>query len=226
MRNSKSSLAWSMGGLIAASVVLLTAGCQSASESKSGSAPAATAAPKPAAPAPAAAPAAAAPATAPKPATGAMLAVPVHILAGVADGFTDSQGNKWIGNGTYFADAQTIERAGIPIAGVSAADAHIYQSEAYSMSKFSYGPIPNGNYTVKLHFCETYDGITAAGGRVFTYSVGDHTVQHFDPFAKAGFEKPYIDTVPVTVKNNKIEVTFTAETENPQINGIEILPAN
>ncbi len=208
---------------MAAALVILSAGCQSPSASK----PAASAPSAPATAAPAAAATSAAPAAAAPMASGsAMLPVPVHILAGSADGFTDDQGNKWIGYGNFFADGETIDRPGIPITGVSGTnEARIYYSERYSMTKFSYGPIPNGNYTVKLRFCETYDGITGPGGRVFSYTVGDHNVKDMDLWAKAGgFEKAYTDTVPVTVTDNKVTVTFTPNVENPQINGIEILP--
>jgi hypothetical protein len=34
----------------------------------------------------------------------------------------------------------------------------------------------------------------------------------------------YIETVPVEVTNGKVDITFTPNVENPEINGIEILP--
>ncbi len=156
-----------------------------------------------------------------------MLPVPVRILADGTTNIVDDAGNTWIVPGSYFADGETIERPGIPIANAGAKEANIYRAERYSMTKFSYGPIANGDYTVKLHFCETYDGITGAGQRVFSYNVNGTAFNNFDVWVKApGFERAYIETVPVTVKDQHVTVTFTAGTENPQINGIEILPGH
>ena len=101
----------------------------------------------------------------------------------------------------------------------------IYQAERYSMSKFTYVPVPNGDYTIKLHFCETFDGITGTGQRVFEYAVkGDGPpVKDFDVFATAGGTlKPVVKTVPITVTNHTVEVEFTPQVENPQIDAIEI----
>ena len=39
-------------------------------------------------------------------------------------------------------------------------------------------------------------------------------------------QKAYVETVPVEVKDGKLDITFTATTQNPAINGIEILPAS
>jgi len=38
--------------------------------------------------------------------------------------------------------------------------------------------------------------------------------------------RAYIETVPVEITNGNLEITFTPNIENPQINGIEIIPAN
>ena len=52
-------------------------------------------------------------------------------------------------------------------------------------------PVPNGKYTAKLYFAETYDGITGPGQRVFSYNVqGQHEVKDFDIFVKAGGAEP------------------------------------
>jgi alcohol dehydrogenase (cytochrome c) len=98
-------------------------------------------------------------------------------------------------------------------------------TERYSMDSFSY-PLPNGKYIVKLHFCETYEDITGPGQRVFTFNVQGHEFKDFDIFVKAGGAlRAYIETVPVEITDGKLLVTFTSQVENPEINGIEILPA-
>jgi hypothetical protein len=151
--------------------------------------------------------------------------VPVHILAGYGANKTIA-GTNWITGDKLFADGDVIERPDITIAtNTNTGPAVIYQAERYSMSKFTYAPVPNGNYTIKLHFCETFEGITEKGQRVFGYTVkGDGSpVKDFDVFATAGGAlKPVVKTVPITVTNRTVEIQFTPQVENPQINAIEI----
>ena len=78
---------------------------------------------------------------------------------------------------------------------------------------------------MKLHFAETFEGITGPGERVFSFNVQGKEFKDFDPWVKAGgFLKAYIETVPVEVTDGKIKVTFTPKVENPQICAIEIIP--
>ena len=175
----------------------------------------------PAAP-PAAAVAAVPPATAaPALAAANRVPLPVRIKAGPGDSFKDADGNTWLPD-QGFADGDTIERPDVQIAGTKTPA--IYRSERYSMTSFSY-PVPNGKYTVKLHFCETFEGITDKGQRVFSFNVQGHEFKDFDVWAKAGgFLHAYVESVPVEVTNGKLDIKFTSNVENPEINGIEILP--
>jgi hypothetical protein len=180
-------------------------------------APAATPAPT-AAPAPAAAPT---PAATPAPAAKPAAAAPVRIKAGIFSPVTDSEGNTWLAD-QGFADGETIERPDLPISNTKSPK--IYQAERYSMTAFAW-PLPNGKYVVKLHFCETFEGITGPGQRVFSYTVQGKEFKDFDPFAKTGgAARAYVETVPVEVTDGKLRITFTPQIENPEINGIEILP--
>ena len=87
------------------------------------------------------------------------------------------------------------------------------------MTSFNW-PLPNGKYTVKLHFCETYEGITGPGQRVFSFNVEGHEFKDLDLFAKVGALHAYIETVPVEITNGKLDITFTENIEHPQICGI------
>lgn len=146
----------------------------------------------------------------------------VRIKAAAIEGFTDKEGLAWLPD-QGFADGETTERPELAIANTT--NPRIYQSERFSMTKFS-RELPNGKYIVKLHFCETYDGITDKGQRVFSFNVAGHEFKDFDVWAKAGgFLRAYVETVPVEITDGKLEITFTANVENPQINGLEILPA-
>lgn len=148
---------------------------------------------------------------------------PVRIKAGNFSSFKDSEGNTWLPD-QAFTDGETIERPDLEIANTK--DPIIYRAERYSMTRFSY-PVPNGKYTIKLHFCETFEGIQGPGERVFSFNVEGHDFKDFDPWAKTGgHQRAYIETVPVEVTDGKVDITFTPKVENPEINGIEILPGS
>ncbi len=145
----------------------------------------------------------------------------IRIKAGVTEPLKDETGVTWEAD-HGFADGDTIERGDIAIANTKTPS--LYRSERYGMTKFSL-PVPNGKYTVKLHFAETFEEINGAGQRVFSFNVGGKEFKDFDVFAKAGgANRAYIETVPVEVKDGKLEITFTSNVENPQINAIEIIP--
>jgi hypothetical protein len=193
------------------SAVLLAAGCQSET-------PTAATAPTPSPLATAAVtPPAAAPATPPD----AVRKI-VRIKAGASTPVTDSAGNVWLPD-QGFEGGEVIERPDLAIANTK--DPMIYRAEHYSMDAFSW-PLPNGKYQVKLHFAETYDGITGPGDRVFSFTVQGQEFKDFDVWKKAGGPmRAYVETVNVEVTDGKLSIKFTSNVQNPQINGIEIIPA-
>ena len=144
----------------------------------------------------------------------------IRIKAGSSAPFTDSAGNVWKAE-EGFEGGSVIERPEIAIANTK--DAGLYRSEHYSMDSFSC-TVPNGKYTARLHFAETYEGITGEGQRVFSFNVQGHEFKDFDVWKKAGRQPRYVETVPVEVTDGKFKITFTSNIENPQINAIEILP--
>ena len=215
--------------IILASTAVLIPGCQSAKTTAP--TPAVAAAATPAVPTPPATPVAAAPVATPTPAPAAAMPAPapaamlppVHIKAGLASSLTNADGVVWIAD-QGFVDGDPIERdADLPIDNTTTPA--LYRSERYGMTSFSY-PVPNGKYIVKLHFAETFDGISGAGERVFSFNVEGNEFKDFDVFVKAGGkQRAYIETVPVEVTDGKLDITFTANVQSPEINGIEILPA-
>jgi hypothetical protein len=146
----------------------------------------------------------------------------VRIKAGVSAAFTDSSGNVWQPD-QGFDGGDVIERdASTSIANTK--DPGLFLTEHYGMSSFSCN-VPNGKYVAKLYFAETFDGITGAGQRVFSFNLQGHEFKDFDVFVKAGgSNRAYIETVPVEVTDGKFTITFTSNIENPQINAIEITP--
>ncbi len=148
----------------------------------------------------------------------------IRIKAGATAPYTDSAGNVWLPD-QGFVDGDVVDR-GSDMQIANTQDQAIYRTERYGMSSFSY-KLPNGKYIVKLHFAETYEDITGAGQRVFTFNVAGHEFKDFDVWAKAGGGKrAYVETVNVDVTNGKLDITFTTNVQSPEINGIEIIPAS
>jgi endoglucanase len=147
----------------------------------------------------------------------------IRIRAGTTQDHTDEAGVVWLAD-QGFSGGDTIDRTGIKVA--NTATPSIYTAERYSMTGFSRA-VPNGKYTVKLHFAETYEGIYAAGERVFSYTVEGKEFKDFDVTAKAGgVLRAYVETVQVEVADGKLDITFTSKVENPEINALEIIPAS
>ena len=223
MKNTNRIMLKWTGCIASVLAVAFITGCQSAknqtganTNSMTAATPAAAPA-QPATPAPAAVPVASAAPTA----TAVAVTPPVRIKAGVTEKMTDSAGNVWLAD-LGAADGETYEAADAEVANTK--DPALYRTERYSMTAYSFA-IPNGKYTVKLHFAEVYSGITAAGERVFSFNVQGHEFKDFDIWVKAGgFGKAYVESVDVEVTDGKLNITFTPSVENPKINGIEILP--
>jgi len=148
----------------------------------------------------------------------------VRIRAGSDEPFTDSQGNQWLPE-EGFNGGLTISRASdMEIANTE--DDELYRSEHYSMDSFT-RELPNGKYQVKLHFAETFEGIFGPGDRVFSFAVNGKEFKDFDIWEKSGgAQRAYIETVDVEITDGKLEITFTPGVENPEINGIEIIPVD
>jgi len=186
-------------------LVLLTAGCQSSRIQTADNASPSVPASQPVVPV----------------ATPSVAKTIIRIKAGATEAFKDSAGNVWSPD-QGFSGGDTIERADLSIGNTT--EPGIYRSEHYSMDSFSW-PLPNGKYLVKLHFCETYDGIEGPGQRVFSFNVQGCEFKDFDVWVKAGGPlKAYVETVPVEVKDGSLKITFTSNVENPEINGVEIIP--
>jgi hypothetical protein len=156
--------------------------------------------------------------------------VMLRVNCGATEPYTDKAGNVWLADQSMDTDTKwgavdglTVDRGDLGITGTDAPK--IYETERYSMEGYKF-TVPNGKYTVRLHFAETYDGITAEGERVFSVSVNGQTVLNdFDPFKEAdGYEKPVVKTIKdVDVTNGQLDISFTMNIQNPEINGIEII---
>jgi hypothetical protein len=209
MCNEKLLIKWLSLPFFLALTIFFLAGCQS-SQTQSGEKTTTTAT--------------VAPSAAVAPAKPEIAATAIRIDAGATTNFTDSSGNIWLAD-QGFTGGEIVTRADdLQIANTT--DPAIYRTEHYDMTAFSW-PVPNGKYIVKLHFAETYEGITGAGERVFSFNVGGQLFKDFDVWAKTGGgQRADVETVNVEVTDGKIDITFTPGVQSPEINGIEIIPAS
>jgi len=154
----------------------------------------------------------------------------LRVNCAATEPYTDKAGNLWLldqymeeGKAWGVVDGLTVDRGDLGITGTNAP--RIYETECYSMSAYKF-KVPNGKYTVRLHFAETYNGITGEGERVFSVTFNDKVVlEDFDPYKEAGgSEKPVVKEFKgVTVTNEELVIGFISNIQNPEINGIEIL---
>ncbi|MGP8201644.1 MAG: malectin [Limisphaerales bacterium] len=215
MRNTKQAAAWLGGASTSVLAALLLAGCQSTKE------PAPAAQAQPTMPAVAAPEPTAAATPMPAPADPNKPQPTIRVKAGLTETFKDAEGNTWLPD-QGFRDGDTSTRADLKIANTT--DPSLYTTERYGMTSFTY-PVRNGKYLVKLYFAETYEGITGPGQRVFSFNVQGHEFKDVDIWVKAGGPlRAYVETVPVEVTDGNVHITFTPNVENPEINGIEIIP--
>jgi hypothetical protein len=153
----------------------------------------------------------------------------LRVDCGASEPFKDKLGNVWAADQELEAgktwgadDGMTIDRPEVGITGTEIP--RIYETERYSMGSYQF-TVPNGKYTVRLHFAETFEGIVGPGERVFSVSVpGQEGLKDLDLFKTVGPLKPLVKEYKgVSVENGPLVIGFTPNIENPQICGIEIL---
>ena len=142
----------------------------------------------------------------------------IRIACGAAAAFTDAAGRAWREDAGFF-DGVAVTDVGAP-----ADIATECRSERYGMSGF-WVPAANGRHRVTLTFCEAYDGIEGAGGRVFDVQVEGVPLRGIDPFAQGGGRfMPSTRSVVVNVRDGKLDIVFIRNKQSPQINAIVIEP--
>ncbi len=105
------------------------------------------------------------------------------------------------------------------------AERPIYFTERFGMKQYRFR-VPAGVYAVRLYFAETHSTVTGPGLRAFNVSVeGRRALSGFDPYKEAGgFARPCVMEVSgVAVPHGELNIAFDPQTDNPEINGIEVL---
>jgi glucose/arabinose dehydrogenase/PKD repeat protein len=138
--------------------------------------------------------------------------------------------DQYFSGGTSFTNNSIADIAGTT-------DDELYKSEHTSganLGSFSYAiPVPaSATYTVKLHFAEIWWG--AAGGdpggvgkRVFSVNLegGATELANYDIYAEAGATKAVVKSYDMAVSDGTLNIAFTASTDRPTIEAIEVLKA-
>ena len=100
----------------------------------------------------------------------------------------------------------------------------LYHNERWGDASYSI-PVPNGAYSVKLHFAEIF--FTTTGSRVFNVNVenGQGLLTNYDIVAKAGAGKTAVveQFANINVTDGNMTITLAGVTDNAKISGIEII---
>ena len=139
--------------------------------------------------------------------------------------YTDAQGRVW--SADYGFNTGRISSVTNAIAGT--ADPALYRKTRWDDSTnpelgYSFA-VPNGTYSVSLHFAETWTGGQGVGLRVFDVLLeGALVIDNFDIFSEAGGYRALIKTFPVTVTDGQLNIGFAhGSADDPTIGAIEIL---
>ena len=129
--------------------------------------------------------------------------------------FTDGNGNVWSAGGepNYNVTTSAISGTTMPA---------LYQSEAWSTGTLQYQfVVPNGSFTVKLHFAEFYE--TQNGTRTFNIVVNGTTYySSYDIRAAVGPMAADDLSIPVVVNNGQITIQIVPVTGRAKLNALEI----
>jgi len=108
---------------------------------------------------------------------------------------------------------------------LGAKEPRIYQTEHWGVERFV-AEVPDGRYTVVLHFAETWEGIDKQGPRVFDVKIeGQDALTGFDILKEAGAMNTAVtkEFRHIPVDDGKLDIRFIPKHENPIVNGIEII---
>ena len=151
---------------------------------------------------------------------------PIRINAGGPEVMLAS-GIKFIAD-TYFSNTYTYQNLSIPdIADTN--DDVLYRTERGSdtnLGSFAYNiPVPDGKFTVRLHFAEIYWGTTDKGKRVFDVNIegGVAEMVNYDIVASEGTRRAVIKEFDVAVSDKLLSIVFSGSTDRPKVSAIEIL---
>lgn len=126
--------------------------------------------------------------------------------------------------GTYGAIGGSSRRRGSYLAFSGRLPQEIYRTERYGMSAYEFD-LPDGTYTVRLHFAEGFECAYQPGFRVFDVSVqGRPAIAGMDPFAAGGGLgwASAFDVTGARVDHRPLTIGFADKANKAMINAIEV----
>lgn len=145
----------------------------------------------------------------------------IRIRAGSKEEWKDKDGNVWSAD-AGFSEGALVDLGKLKVEGTD--NPQLYTSEHSNMESFSQA-LPNGKYTVKLHFIESPDDVKKEGERLFSIDVMGEKMKSFDIFKEAGgANKALVKTFHVNVTEGRVQIGFKSEQKEALVNGIEIIP--
>ena len=111
------------------------------------------------------------------------------------------------------------------------ADDQLYRTERYG-KEFNYNfPVPNGTYSIVLHFAEIFHGATGTpsqpgnvGDRIMNVSIeGNSFLSNYDIIADVGTMTAVTKTAVVQVSDDTLNINFFGVVDNAKISAIEVL---
>ncbi len=84
--------------------------------------------------------------------------------------------------------------------------------------------VANGDYTVNLHFAETWSGAFGDNLRVFDVTAeGQFVLDDLDIYTEVRENRVLIKSFPITVTDGKLNIEFLHVVQNPKVCAIEIV---
>jgi hypothetical protein len=155
----------------------------------------------------------------------------LRVDAGGLISYTDRAGNQWQpdkdyapGGGYGFQGGDMVDHwESTKITGTP--DPRLYQTERYDMSAFI-AEAPEGKYTVRLHFVETYEDISVDGPRVFDVKIqGVQVAMDVDIAGEAGGVRKALvrEFTGIPAREGVLKIDFIAKQLSVRVSAIEIL---
>ncbi len=153
--------------------------------------------------------------------------VAIRINAG-GDSYTDTAGRTWLADTGFNTGRTSADGLGVDITATT--DDLLYQVQRWDPSSgddliYSIA-VPNGTYTLRLHFAETFPANTAIGDRVFDVFVEDNLVlDNLDIIEQVGAQnRALVRQIPgISVSDGNLTLQFGHVVDNPTIAAIEVL---
>lgn len=146
---------------------------------------------------------------------------PIRINVGGKTNWLDPDGHTWMAD-RFPDDGTPFEWSDLSIQDSKLAQ--IYQSERRGVTGYTLH-VADGDYTVRAHFCENYEGIPAKGLRVMTLDINGAVLRNVDPFGETGTRGiPLVKQVHTSVTNGLLKIDLLALGSETILNGLEILP--